>query len=157
LKADGNATFSLNEIADYTAYVPYEDYSATKPVHYGRTTMLLSPSVIGMLRLSFLPFRESVISLDGKYVGRQFIDNSMRDDMAIPAYWLLNLTASKSFPAGSGKLTFSGYVNNLLGHLYYASGWRWESYSPQEDSIYYGIGVYPQPPTTFMLKMSYSF
>ena len=156
-KADGNATLSLNQIADYTAYVPYEDYSATHPVHYGRTTMLLSPSVIGMLRLSFMPFRESVVALDGKYVGKQYIDNSMRAEMAIPAYWLLNLSVSKGFDAGPGKLTFSGYVNNLLGRLYYASGWRWESYSPETGEIYSGIGVYPQAPTTFMLKMSYSF
>ena len=156
-KADGNATLSINQIADYTAYVPYEDYSATKPVHYGRTTMLLSPSVIGMLRLSFMPFKESIIALDGKYVGKQFIDNSMREEMAIPAYWLLNLTASKGFALGAGRLTLSAYVNNLLGRLYYAYGWRWESYSPETDEIYYGIGVYPQAPTTFMVKASYSF
>ncbi len=157
LKADGNATFSLNEIADYTAYVPYEDYSATLPVHYGRTTMLFSPSVIGMLRLSVLPFKDGFIALDGKYVGRQFIDNSMRDEMAIPAYWLLNLSAGKGFSIGTGTLTLSAYVNNLLGHLYYASGWRWESYSPETGEIYTGVGVYPQAPANFMLKIAYSF
>ncbi len=156
-KAEGNATLSLNQIADYTAYVPYEDYSATLPVHYGRTTMLLSPSVIGMLRFSFMPFRESVIALDGKYVGKQFIDNSMREEMAIPAYYLLNLSAAKSFTVGGGKLTVSAYVNNLLSRLYYASGWRWESYSPDSGEIYSGVGVYPQAPATFMIKTSYSF
>ena len=156
-KADGNLTLSLNQIADYTAYVPYEDYSATLPVHYGRTAMLLSPPVIGMLRFSFMPFKESVIALDGKYVGKQFLDNSMREEMAIPAYYLLNLTASKGFSLGPGKLTVSAYLNNLLGHPYYASGWRWESYNPESGTISTGVGIYPQAPTTFMVKTSYSF
>ena len=104
LRLDGNATFSVNRIADFTSYVPYEDYSATHPVHYGQTTMLMSPSVIGMLRASSVPGRADPVTVDGKYVGQQYLDNSMREEMAVPAYWLANLSLGQSFPSGGKKL-----------------------------------------------------
>jgi iron complex outermembrane receptor protein len=157
LRLDGNATLSLNQIADYTSYVPYEDYSATHPVHYGKTTMLMSPSLIGMLRLSLKPWKGGQFTVDGKYVGRQFIDNSMRDEMVIPAYWLANLSLGHVFPIGRRTLAVTAYVNNFLNRLYYASGWRWESYDAESGQIYTGIGVYPQPPCNFMVKLSLSF
>ena len=157
LRADGNLTLSMNQIADYTAYVPYDDYSGTLAVSYGRTTMLLSPSVVGMLRLSATPWKDGLLSVDAKYVGKQFIDNSMREELAIPAYWVMDAMAGTSFRMGTGILTLSLHVNNLLNRLYYASGWRWESADPETGAISTGIGVYPQAPCNFMLKAAYSF
>lgn len=156
--ADGNLTLSRNIISDYTAFVPYEDYSGrTKEVHYGKTAMLLSPSVVGMLRLSFFPCRDAVVAIDTKYVGKQFIDNTMREELAIPAYGVVNLSAEKKFRLGAGYLTVSAYVNNLLNKLYYASGWRWESYSADDDRIFTGVGIYPQAERNLMVKVRFSF
>lgn len=157
MQADGNLSLSQNQIASYTSFVPYEDYSATKEVNYGKTTMLMSPSAVGMLRLSFLPLKDAVIAVDAKYVGKQFMDNSMREELAIPAYGVVNVSAQKKFKLGPGFLTLSLYVNNLLNNLYYASGWRWESYSPNEDKVYTGVGIYPQAERNFMIKVRLSF
>ena len=157
LKADGNLTLSMNQIADYTSYVPYENYSGTVPVHYGKTTMLMSPSVIGMGRLSFMPGRNWLLSVDGKYVGKQYLDNSMREEMAIPQYFVMDAQIQKSFPVGPGNLQVAFYVHNLLNHMYYASGWRWESISLDDGTLYTGVGVYPQAPINFMLKVRFSF
>ncbi len=157
LRLDGNATLSMNQIADYTSYVPYEDYSATHPVHYGKTTMLMSPSVIGMLRVSLRPWKGGQFTVDGKYVGRQYLDNSLREEMAVPAYWLANLSLGQVFSIGEKKLGLTAYVNNFLNRLYYASGWRWESYDAESGIIHTGIGVYPQPPCNFMIKASLYF
>lgn len=157
LTADANCTLSINQIADYTAYVSYSDYSGTLPVNYGRTTMLMSPSVVGMARLTATPWERTAFTADFKHVGKQFIDNSMREEMAIPAYSVVNLSASRAFDFGPSVLTLSAYVNNVLNHLYYANGWRWESADPATDSISSGIGVYPQPPINFMFKASLDF
>ena len=157
LKSDGNLTLSMNQIRDYTAYVPNEEYTKTYPIHYGKTTMLMSPSVIGMLRLTFVPWQDLTFSVDGKYVGKQFIDNSMREEMAIPAYFVMDARLSKSFPVGSGNLSVGLFVHNLLNHMYYASGWRWESYSEADANVYTGIGVYPQAPRNFSIKVRFSF
>ena len=157
LRLDGNATLSLNQIADYTSYIPYDDYSATHTVHYGKTTMLMSPSIIGMARLTLFPWKSGQVVLDAKYVGKQFLDNSMRAEMAIPAYWVANLAVGHTFAWGGKQLGITAYVNNLFNRLYYASGWRWESYDPSTGQVYTGIGVYPQAPCNIMIKLSLSF
>ncbi len=157
LRLDGNATLSMNQIADYTSYIPYSDYSGTHAVHYGKTTMLMSPSLIGMARLTLRPWKGGQVALDAKYVGKQFLDNSMRAEMAIPAYWVANLSVGHTFTWGGGKqLGITAYVNNLFNRIYYASGWRWESYDPSTGQVYTGIGVYPQAPCNFMVKLSLS-
>lgn len=158
LRADGNLTLSVNEIADYTSYVPYEDYSATHAVHYGKTTMLMSPSAIGMIRFSATPSSKWLFTADYKYVGKQYLDNSMREEMAIPAYGVVNVMARRTVKfIGRSTLVLSAYVNNLLNNLYYASGWRWESYDPASDTVYSGIGVYPQAPRNWTLKLALNF
>ena len=156
LRLDGNATLSLNRIADYTSYIPYADYSGTHAVHYGRTTMLLSPSLVGMARLTLQPWKGGQLALDTKYVGKQFLDNSMRDEMAIPAYWVAHLLVGHTFTWKGRQLGITAYVNNLFNRLYFASGWRWESFDPSSGQIETGIGVYPQAPCNFMVKLSLS-
>ena len=157
LKADGNLTLSVNQIADYTSYVPYDDYSGTVPVNYGKTTMLMSPSAIGMGRLAFTPGKAWLLSVDGKFVGKQYLDNSMREEMAIPSYFVMDAQLQKSFDLRAGNLAVAFYVHNLLNHMYYASGWRWEAISATDGTLYTGVGVYPQPPINFMVKVRFTF
>jgi len=157
LRLDGNATFSMNEIADYTAYVPYEDYSAVFPVKYGRTTMLLSPSAVGMGQITVTPWKGGSLSWNGKYVGKQYLDNSMRAEMEVPSYFVAGLTVSQKFRLWMGNVEISVHLNNLFNHLYYASGWRWESYNPDSGVVTSEVGIYPQAPFNAMLKLRYSF
>lgn len=157
LKADGNLTLSMNQIADYTSYVSYDDYSGTVPVNYGKTTMLLSPSAIGMARLTLTPGKSWLFSVDGKYVGKQYLDNSMRKELEIPAYFVMDAQLEKTFALGPGHVNVAFYVHNLLNNMYYASGWRWEAMSKADGSIYTGVGIYPQPPINFMAKVRFTF
>ena len=158
MRLDGNLTLSMNQIQDYTSYVAIDDYSGrTHPVHYGKTQMLLSPSVIGMGKLTIRPWKNGSLAWDAKFVGKQFIDNSMREEMAIPAYWVSSLSLSNKFSWDKATLTLGAYVNNLFNHLYYASGWRWEEYNEASGTITTGVGVYPQAPRNFCIKCSLTF
>ena len=158
MRLDGNLTLSMNQIRDYTSYVAIDDYSGrTHAVNYGKTQMLMSPSVIGMGKITIRPWRNGSFAWDGKYVGKQFIDNSMREEMAIPAYFVSSLSLSHKFSWNKASLTLSAYVNNLFNHLYYASGWRWEEYNEESGTITSGVGVYPQAPRNFCIKCSLTF
>ncbi|MBQ8071280.1 MAG: TonB-dependent receptor [Bacteroidales bacterium] len=167
VRFDANATLSVNQIKDFTSYVEVWDgeYGETHPVNYGKTTMLMSPSTIGMIQAAVTPwkmtasnsFKTTTLTVNGKWVGKQYLDSSERDEMKVPGYFVMNASLGHEFNVGKGVLGIAGYVNNLLSNLYYASGWRWEGYSKADDAIYYGIGVYPQPPINFMLKLSYRF
>ncbi|MGP1621570.1 MAG: TonB-dependent receptor [Candidatus Cryptobacteroides sp.] len=159
LKIEGNTAFSMNRLNNYNSYVdvkggvPYE----TKVFNYKNTNMLMSPSFVGMAQLSFYPVKRMSLSVNGKYVGKQYIDNTSRDEMAIPGYFVSDLALSQTFNLKTGKLGITAYINNVFNNMYYASGWRWESYDKNTQKLSYGIGVYPQAPVNFMLRMTYSF
>lgn len=159
LKIEGNTAFSMNRLNNYNSYVdvkggaPYE----TKVFNYKNTNMLMSPSFVGMAQLSFYPVKRMSLSVNGKYVGKQYIDNTSRDEMAIPGYFVSDLALSQTFNLKKGKLGITAYINNVFNNMYYASGWRWESYDKNTQKLSYGIGVYPQAPVNFMLRMTYSF
>ncbi|MBQ0144780.1 MAG: TonB-dependent receptor [Bacteroidales bacterium] len=169
LRFDGNATLSINEIADYTSYVQeidewWDELGTTQAFDYGKTKMLMSPSVIGMLQASVTPFKSfsnslktTTLSINGKYVGEQYLDNTARDGMKVPDYFVSNLSLSHEFKLRNGSIGLSAYVNNLTNTLYYASGWRWEYVYQGTRNMETGIGVYPQAVRNYMLKVSYKF
>lgn len=167
LRLDANTTLSVNRIKDYTSYVevwdgdPYE----TKAFNYGKSEILLSPSVVGMAKVGVTPWKNSgrgslrttTLSVDGKYVGRQYLDNTGRDGMEIPRYFVMNASLSHSFTLGGGILALSAYVNNLLDNEYWAYGWRWEGCNRADTEPTTGIGVYPQATINFLFKAAYTF
>ncbi len=172
LRTDANMTLSVNRIRDYVEYVQhvdtYDNWALTGRVtafEYGRTTMLMSPSVTAMMRLAFAPWagsasgfmKDFTMALDGKYVGRQYLDNTMADSRSIPSYFVSNLSVNKSFGVGDGKVSVGVYVNNLLNNMYYADGWCWKNMIEEDGALTDGIGVYPQAPANCMVRMTYEF
>ena len=171
LRADANLTLSMNQIRNYTEYVQHIDENwepngKVTELTYGKTTMLMSPSLTGMARLAVSPWRgiasnslkTLTLAVDGKYVGRQYMDNTMTESRSIPAYFVSNLALSYEVPMrGDDVLQFSFYVNNVLNNMYYADGWCWKNIVEEDGSLVDGIGVYPQAPANWMMKVSYRF
>lgn len=170
MKADANLTLSHNQIKDYTEYVQnidenWEPTGRVTSMTYGKTTMLMSPSMTGMARLNFTPFcnicnnslKTTMLSIGGKYVGRQYLDNTMTESRSIPAYFTADLSLMHEFDMNCGKLSLGLYVNNLFNNKYYADGWCWKNYMESEGTIVDGIGIYPQAPANYMLKVGWRF
>lgn len=170
MKADANLTLSQNQIRDYTEYVQnidenWEPTGRVTSMTYGKTTMLMSPSMTGMARLNFTPFcnicnnslKTTMLSIGGKYVGRQYLDNTMTESRSIPAYFTADLSLMHEFDMNCGKLSLGLYVNNLFNNKYYADGWCWKNYMESEGTIVDGIGIYPQAPANYMLKVGWRF
>jgi iron complex outermembrane receptor protein len=57
IRADGNLTLSTNKLRSFTAYLEDWENGGYKEETYENTTMLLSPSVVGMGRVVLTPFR----------------------------------------------------------------------------------------------------
>ena len=168
VRLDANGTFSVNRIKDYTAY--YEEYDSDWNLagqhaeHLGNVDMLLSPSVTAMARASVKPFavtgrgslKSTTISLDAKYVGSQYWDNTGSSERQIPSYLVADLSVSHEFDVKGGMLALSGYLDNILNSRYYADAWVYRAHF-QDGSWYQEEGVFPQAPVNFMLRLSYSF
>lgn len=170
MRVDANLTLSMNKIKDYLAYIPvYDanyDFTGRNTVeNCGKTNMLMSPSVTGVVQLSFTPLREiahnslktTTLSINGKYVGRQYLDNTSSMDRSIPGYFVSNLALTHEFNVGGGRLGIGGYINNLFNNMYYADGGASREMYEGSDDVTSYVWIYPQAPINFMLKVSYSF
>ena len=80
---------STNKIKAYTAYYEMYDnmndwnYIGQHAVDFSNTDILMSPSLVGMASVTFRPFasasgslNSAYLTLNGKYVGRQYYDNT---------------------------------------------------------------------------------
>jgi len=154
LRIDGNLTLSTNRLRAFTAYLENWVDGGYKEEHYENTPMLLSPSVVGMGRVEVDPFQGWPLTLSGKYVGKQYWDNTGCADRCIPSFFVTDLALSHNFPLSGGSLGVSLYVNNLLNREYYAYAWVYRAWDGGE---YLEAGLYPQATRNLMLKIAYSF
>ena len=74
------------------------NYLGQHHVDFVNTDILMSPSLVGMADLTFRPFASSAgslnsayLSLNGKYVGKQYYDNTSSDERAVPAYFVADM------------------------------------------------------------------
>lgn len=172
LELGGNLTLSSNKIKDYTAYYEMYDnmndwnYLGQKELFFDSTDILMSPSVVGAAHATFRPFasstksvRSAYLTVNGKYVGKQYYDNTSSDDRSIPAYFTADLSIGYDIPLrkDAGSLGISFHVNNMFNNMYYADGWVYRAYFQHEDDYYTEAGIYPQAPANYMLKISFRF
>ena len=177
LQVGGNMTLSTNKIKSYTAYYEMYDnmnewnYLGQHKIDFENTDILMSPSVVGMAMMTFRPFalasgslKSAYLSLNGKYVGRQFYDNTSSQERSIPAYFVADLSVGYEIPmrrrsddAEASSLSMSFHINNLFNRIYYADAWLWRAYFKEDDSYYSEIGIYPQAPLNCMFRLAYRF
>ena len=172
MRFDANLTLSRNRLKNFTAYIPEYNNSNDWELtgnhvveEYHNTAILMSPSVIASGQLSVTPFKNlmsnslktTTLTLGGKYVGKQYWDNTQSADRCIPGYFVANVALSHEFDVKHGVIGLSAYVNNALNAKYYADVWVGRSYLKAEDIIYQEEGVFPQAPVNFMFKINYTF
>ena len=166
LRLNGNITLSTNKIREYTAYYEMYDnmndwnYLGQHEVDFEDTDILMSPSLVGMASVTFRPFigssrswKSVYASLTGKYVGKQYYDNTSSDERSIPAYFVSGLSIGWE----GSSMSISLHADNLLNRMYYADAWLWRAYFKEEDAYISDVGIYPQAPLNFMAKVSWRF
>ena len=164
LQVSGNMTLSTNKIRRYTAYYEMYDnmndwnYLGQHKVEFENTDILMSPSLIGTAGMTVKPFAFSsgslkslYASLNGKFVGRQYYDNTSSEERSIPSYLVADLTVGYELPL----VTISFHINNVFNRMYYADAWLWRAYFRDEDLYYAETGIYPQAPLNFMFKVAW--
>ena len=162
---EGNLTLSHNKALDYTACVDtYDNHDNWNPlpqkeIHFEKTNLILSPEVIGMLQFSARPGAGFEFKINGKFVGKQYMDNLNSVDSQVPAYFVSGLNVSKNFRIGdnSRALNLSLSVDNLFNNKYWSYGWIYQAHFADGSSPYVEKGLYAQAPANYMLKVSYNF
>lgn len=155
----GNWAFSLNRIDDYTLWVDCYDNPSSwgelpqRSEHLGSTTILMSPSSVGGASATFSPLPRLSFVVSGKYVGKQFYDNTSSDLRSIPAYFVMSFNTYYSWR----KIKLSIFVDNLLNKKYVADGWVYRALFADGSDPYVEEGLFPQAGINATIKISYSF
>ena len=164
VKLEGNLTLSKNIIRNATFYQDLYDNEkdwnlvGQKEVTLRKSHLILSPEVVGMAKLTVLPRKDISISLSGKFVGKQYMDNATSPEAKVPAYNKFTLGLSKYFTLKSGsRITLSGVVDNLFNKKYYSYGWYSKYHFVDGPKDLSWEGVYPQAEINFLAKIAFEF
>lgn len=160
---DANATLSRNKIDNYTAYFDVydneDDYNWTGQISkdYGTTDISFSPSVVSAIGVTWQPTQNLYLNLIGKYVSKQYLDNTSDDAKSIDAYFVSNFSAGYTFkPSAVGTLNLQIFANNLFNKKYIANGWASTDVFENGSTVNW-IGYYPQAPRNYMARLTLSF
>ncbi len=161
-----NAALSRNKIPDFVETVDDYDDGVANAIPRGTTDIAFSPSVVGAATFTFRPLRDERLEIDllGKYVGRQYLDNTSAPGRALDPYALADLRLRlnlRTLVAGTeSRATLRDavlqiQVNNFLNRMYESNGYTF-SYvygGTTTTSNYY----YPQAGTNVLASLMLGF
>ncbi len=128
--ADANLTLSRNKVLNYTEYDDDYDNGGQVIYSYKKTDISFSPSIVGAATLNFFPLNHAELSLLGKYVSKEYLDNAQQEGRKLDGYYVQNLRAIYTVRAPSLKeINLIFQLNNLFDKKYAANGYTYSSFS----------------------------
>ncbi|HXB92336.1 MAG TPA: TonB-dependent receptor, partial [Puia sp.] len=151
--AEGNLALSTNKVLNYTEYDDDYDNGDQKSFTYKKTDIAFSPAVVGAGSLNFFPFANTELSLLGKYVSKEYLDNAQKEDRKLDGYYVQNLRVLHTLhfkPVRSADIIFQ--LNNVFNKRYTPNGYTY-SYIYGGQFITENF-VFPMAGTNFMLAVN---
>jgi iron complex outermembrane receptor protein len=106
----------------------YKQVEGEEIVTYTEVPLTFSPALIGGMEVTVIPCKSFEISLNGKYVDRQYLDLTGNNERSIDPYFINNLRLAWSIKAKSlGECRLSLQINNLFNVQYASNGYVWEN------------------------------
>jgi len=156
LKAVGNFSVSKNKVIDFTEYIDDYDNGGQKTKQYSSTDIAFSPNMIGGATVSFIPVKNTELSLISKYVGKQYLDNTQNESRKLNAYYTQDARLIYTISKGCLKeLNIILQANNLFDKLYEPNGYTF--------SYFYGGSLttenyyFPMAGRNFMVGVNVKF
>ncbi len=153
---NGNATFSINKIKDFTEYIDNWDTGVQDAIALGTTDLAFSPNVVASSQFVYTPGEHFSFAFISQYVGDQYIDNTSSDDRKLDAYFVNHLKADYTFTTKLfDQITLHFMANNLFNHMYENNAWVYSYLLGGER--YKMDGLYPQAGAHFMFGVDFCF
>ena len=148
-----NLTLSRNKVIDFTEFYDDYDNGGQKTKFYTSADIAFSPAVIGGASLNIYPFKNGAINLFGKYVSRQYLDNTSKINRSLNSYYVQDARMSYTLHNKFFKETdFMFQVNNLFSKKYESNG---NTYSYQSGGAVVTENYYfPMAPVNLMVAVN---
>ena len=152
-----NLSLSENKIKDFTELIDDYDNGGTKSNFYKKTDIAFSPAVVGGGSINITPIKNGEISLLGKYVSRQYMDNTSQVSRSLDAYYVQDVRLSYTFAATKTfkAITLITQLNNVFNKKYVANGYTFSYYISETLTTqnYY----FPMAPFNVMVGVNFRF
>ena len=183
LALSGNLALSQNRVAAFTEYRDNWDTWGQEIIQHRNTDLAFSPAVItrAEVKTTLLSWGNQVVenrvfgqifaTVSGKYVGKQYLDNTGRSAASLPGYFVSDLRLNADISNFFGRETsLILSCNNWLGARYSANGWVYRfvsaGYDPRPDDpyavldsgdVYQLTGYFPQAGRHWMATFRVAF
>lgn len=126
LNANANLTLSQNKIKSYTEYIDNYDNGLQNAVQHNNTDISFSPNTISGITVNILPAKNIMVSLIGKYVSKQYMDNAQLTARSLNSFYNQNIRLSYSIqPKFIKEINLSAQVINLFNKMYQPNGYTY--------------------------------
>ncbi len=165
IRLNANATFSENKVVDFTEYIDnYDDPNyAQLGIKHSNTPIALSPATIAAGTVTFAPFRymknDQLLEMDlsGKYVGKQYLDNSGDEKRTLSDYTLCDVRFRYSIKMKPFReLAATLALNNIFDRRYESNGYVYYVYQEKGQQII-DNRYFPQAGFNWMLGLNLKF
>ncbi len=136
LTFSGNATLSRNR------FVRHTDYSSGVPLSLNDNPIAGFPDILANARLTYL-HQGLILSLSGRFVGKQYTDNFKDEANTVDAYVVSNCSASYMFENLVDNIDVEAklQVNNIFDRLYAAYGEGSDFFVGAERNIFFNLTI----------------
>jgi iron complex outermembrane receptor protein len=148
LDANANLSLSSNKVINYTSYYDDYDQGGQKSEFLSKADIAFSPAAIAGYTINIMPLKRIELSLIGKYVSRQYLDNTSRADRSLDPFYVQDLRLSyRVNPRFMKEILLVGQVMNIFNTMYEPNGYTFSYYyggSLQTENFFYpmaGINV----------------
>ncbi len=158
-----NLTVSENKIKGFTEYVDNWDYwsdpqnEPQQVIKYlGNTELSFSPPIISGGEISWKPAENFLVNLSGKYVDRQFIDNTSSRERMLDEYFFSDLRFNYVIESPwFGELGFNLLIGNIFDKKYETNAWIYRYINKGKE--FNMDGFFPQAGRNFFIGASFKF
>lgn len=153
LNAQANFTLSQNKIKAYTEYADDYDNGGQITTNHNNTNIALSPNIIGGLTINILPIKNLELSLLGKYVGKQYLDNAQNEGRILSDFYTQDLRVIYTIKNKIFKeWTIIAQANNVFNRMYQPNGYTYSYVAG--GSLNTENFFFPMAGTNFMLGVN---
>ncbi len=131
LSAAANVTLSKNKVKNFTEFVDDYDNGGQQTKFYESADIAFSPSVISAYSINIIPFKNGEINLMGKYVSKQYLDNTSQDSRSLKSFYVQDVKLNYMLQK-TALLFFQ--VNNLFSKKYEPNGYTFSYISGGEQT-----------------------
>ncbi len=124
ISASANLTLSKNKVKSFTEFIDDYDAGNQKATPHKNTDIALSPSIIAATSINISPVSNMEITLSNKYVGKQYLDNTMNESRMLDPFFVQDARIGYKLQNWLGReINFAFQVNNIFNRRYEPNGY----------------------------------